>query len=123
LVKPPSWNRLLATGMRFVPSRGRQLTAVVVDQGRHAGRQLGMMFGGLVERTRHGTEELGKIVRAGTDRQLAGLGLVTQTDLVTFERSMRPTPAKNNAPPKKRAPETRDGVRKSAPVSPAKRAR
>jgi hypothetical protein len=36
---------------------------------------------------------------------------------------MRPTPAKNNAPPKKRATTTRDGARKSAPVSTAKRAR
>jgi len=78
------------------------------------------MFGGLVEITRHGPEELRKVVRAGTDRQLAGLGLVTKTDLVTFERRLRLPAAKT--PPERKSPVKRDTMPKPTP-STTRRAR
>jgi hypothetical protein len=119
-VKPPSWNRVLATGMRFAPSPRRQLTRVLVDPGRRASHQIGMMFGGLVGITRQRAEQLRKVVRAGTDRQLAGLGLVTKTDLVTFERRLR-LPAKT--PPARKPAVKQNTAPKSATASTTRRAR
>ncbi|MGO9874663.1 MAG: hypothetical protein ACLPVY_12780 [Acidimicrobiia bacterium] len=97
----PPWKRVLATGIGFVQfRRGRQFTADLVAQTQHARDWLGTVMGEVVEMGRHRTGELSRIVRSGADRQLAGLGLVTKTDLVAFERRVRPTSGEINAPPK-----------------------
>ena len=90
--------------------------------GRARGR-LGPVVGEVVEIGRHRSEEFGRLVRSGTDRPLAGLGLVTTRDLVAFERRMRHAPAAKTAPPKKNATAGRDGVTKSPTASTAKRTR
>ena len=90
MLKPPDWNRLLATGLQFAPfRRSRELAADLVNQGEHAGDQFGMVLAAIVEMSRHRNEELRRIVRSGADRQLNGLGLVTKGDLAAFERRLR----------------------------------
>jgi len=107
--------------MRFVSSRRGQLTAVVVDQGRQAGHRLGVLFGELVEIALDRTEGIGKFVRAGTDRQLAVLGLVTRADLVAFEPRLR-VPAAKTSPARKPVVK-RDTAPKAATAATTRRAR
>jgi len=120
----PHRKRVLTTDLQFTPLRhARQLGAALVTQGQHARDQLGAVIHELVEIGRRRNGELSRIVRSGTDRQFAGLGLVTKRDLVAFERRMRPARAAKTAPAKKIVTTKRDGARKAVAASIAKRGR
>jgi len=122
--QPPYWKRMLAVGVRFAQFRhARGLAADLVSQTQQARGQLGGLIGGLVETGRRRNEELGRIVRSGADRQFGGLGLVTKTDLVTFERRMRPAPVAKTAQAKKKVTARPAKVTKPTTASTRKRAR
>jgi len=122
--QPPYWKRVLATGMQFTRlRRSRQLASDLVAQGQLARDQLGAVVDELVEMSRRRGEELRRIVRSEADRQFGVLGLATKGDLAALERRLRPTPAANKAPAKKKAAARRNAVRKPAAASTATRAR
>lgn len=105
MLKLPHWNRLLATGLRIAPlRRSHQLTADLVAQGQHARDQLGTVLAALVDTSRHGTEEMRRIVRSGADRHLSGLGLVTKGDLAALEHRLRSASAPKTTGASKQTP-------------------
>ena len=118
----PDWKHVLATDLQFVQfRRAYQLGAGLIRRIQQARDQLSARIDELVEIGRHRNEELGRIVRSGTDRQFAGLGLVTKTDLVAFERRMRLAPTAKTAQATKKVTARRDGAKKPASASTAKR--
>jgi polyhydroxyalkanoate synthesis regulator phasin len=122
--QPPDRRRRAATRVPFAPfDRARQLAAEVVAQGQRARDQLGAVIDQLVEMGRQRNEEVGRIIRSGTDRRLSGIGLATKTDLAALERRLRALPAAKNAPATKQAAAKRKAVRKPGTTSSAKRTR
>jgi hypothetical protein len=116
--QPPPWKRVLATGLHFAPlRRACHLAVGLAAQAQHARDQLGTVIGEPVAAGRHRNGELGRIVRSGADRQLAGIGLVSKRDLVAFERRIRPRPVARAAEAKKKLPARRDIVSKPRAAS------